>query len=155
MRQNSVKSYFEIQDRDSLQAISDNVAGKLLALDHALEPTLPALLALLDVPVKDATWQTLDPAQRRRRMLDAVRHLLLRQARERPLLLIFEDLHWIDGETQALLDGLVESMGSARILLLATYRPEYQHGWVSKTYYDQMRLDALPAESTGKLLDAL
>jgi hypothetical protein len=84
MQQNSVKSYFEIQDRDSLQAISDKVAGKLLALDQAIESTLPALLALLDVPVKDATWQTLDPAQRRRRMLDAVRHLLLRRARERP-----------------------------------------------------------------------
>ena len=77
------------------------------------------------------------------------------RAREQPLLLIFEDLHWIDGETQALLDGLVESLGSARILLLVTYRPEYQHGWGSKTYYGQIRLDALPAESAGKLLDAL
>jgi len=150
-----LRSYFEIQDRDSPQAISDKVAGRLLGLDRALEPTLSALLALLDVPVNDPTWQTLDPAQRRRRMLDAVRHLLLRQAREQPLLLIFEDLHWIDGETQALLDGLVESLDSACILLLVTYRPEYQHGWGGKTYYGQIRLDALPAEGAGKLLDAL
>ena len=69
--------------------------------------------------------------------------------------MIFEDLHWIDGETQALLDGLVESLGSARLLLLVNYRPEYQHAWGSKTYYSQMRLDALPAESAGELLDAL
>jgi class 3 adenylate cyclase/tetratricopeptide (TPR) repeat protein len=152
---NLLKSYFEIQDQDNLQAIGDKVAGKLLTLDPALEPTLPALLSLLDAPANDAAWQTLDPAQRRRRMLDGVRHLLLREARKQPFLLIFEDLHWIDSETQALLDGLVGSLDSARILLLVTYRPDYQHGWGSKTYCSQMRLDALAAESAGKLLDAL
>ena len=113
------------------------------------------MLALLDVPVDDAAWLTLDPGQRRQRTLDAVKRLLLRESREQPLLLIFEDLHWIDGETQALLDGLVENLGSARLLLLVNYRPEYQHAWGSKTSYSQMRLDALPAESAGELLDVL
>ncbi|HWO93106.1 MAG TPA: AAA family ATPase [Methylomirabilota bacterium] len=150
-----LKSYFKVQDRDDLREIREKVTGKLLTLDRALEPTRPALLALLDVPVGDASWQTLDPAQRRQRMLDAVRRLLLREAREQPLLLIFEDLHWIDGETQALLDGLVDSLGSARLLLLVNYRPEYQHAWGGKTSYSQMRLDALRAESAGELLDAL
>jgi class 3 adenylate cyclase/tetratricopeptide (TPR) repeat protein len=159
---NLLKSYFEIQDRDSLQAISDKVAAKLLALDRALEPTLPALLTLLDVPMNPsagsgqaAAWQALDPGQRRQRTLDAVRRLLLREARARPLLLIVEDLHWVDSETQALLDGLVEGLASARLLLLATYRPEYQHDWAGKTSYSQMRLNALPAESARELLDAL
>ena len=152
---NLLKGYFEITEQDSLQTISDKVKTKLLALDGALAPTLPALLALLDAPVNDPAWQTLDPAQRRRRMLDGVRYLLLREARQRPLLLIFEDLHWIDSETQAVLDSLVESLGSARILLLVTYRPEYQHGWAGKTYYSQLRLDALAGESGGQLLDAL
>ncbi|MEK7701339.1 MAG: hypothetical protein AAB418_04965 [candidate division NC10 bacterium] len=69
--------------------------------------------------------------------------------------MVFEDLHWIDAETQALLDGLVESLPTARVLLLVNYRPEYQHGWVSKTYYSQLRLDALPPESAGELLNAL
>ena len=150
-----LKGYFKIQDRDDLREIREKVTGKLLTLDRTLEPTLPALLALLDVPVDDPAWQTLAPAQRRQRTLDAVKRLLLREAREQPLLLIFEDLHWIDSETQALLDGLVESLGSARLLLLVDYRPEYQHGWGSKTYYSQLRLDALPAESAGELLDAL
>jgi predicted ATPase len=150
-----LKGDFKIQDRDDLREIREKVTGKLLTLDRALEPTLPALLALLDVPEDDAAWRALDPGQRRQRTLDAVKRLLLREAREQALLLIFEDLHWIDGETQALLDGLVESLGSARLLLLVNYRSEYQHGWGGKTYYSQLRLDALPAESAAALLEAL
>src|SRR3989442_1322637 len=150
-----LQGYFKIHDPDDLREIREKVTGKLLTLDRALEPTLPALLALLDVPVDDAPWQTLDPAQRRQQTLDAVKRLLLREAREQPLLVIFEDLHWIDGETQALLDGLVDSLGSARLLLLVNYRPEYQHPWGSKTSYSHLRLDALPPESAGELLEAL
>ena len=150
-----LKGYFKIQGRDDLREIREKVTGKLLTLDRALEPTLPALLALLDVPVDDAAWQTLDPGQRRQRTLDAVKRLLLREAREQALLLIFEDLHWIDSETQAMLDGLVDGLGSARLLLLVNYRPEYQHIWGGKTSYSQLRLDALPAGSAGELLEAL
>jgi class 3 adenylate cyclase/tetratricopeptide (TPR) repeat protein len=150
-----LKGYFKIQDRDDLREIREKVTGKLLTLDRALEPTLPALLALLDVRVDDAAWRTLDPGQHRQLTLDGVKRLLLREAREQALLLIFEDLHWIDSETQALLDALVESLGSARLLLLVNYRPEYQHAWGSKTYYSQLRVDALSAESAGELLDAL
>ena len=150
-----LKSYFKIQDRDDLREIREKVTGKVLALDRALEPSLPALLSLLDVPVEDTAWQEMLPAQRRRQTLDGVKRLLLREAREQPLVVVFEDLHWIDGETQALLDSLVESLGSAQLLLLVNYRPEYHHAWAGKTYYNQSRLDALPPESTADLLDAL
>jgi class 3 adenylate cyclase len=152
---NLLKGYFEITEQDSQQTIGDKVKTKLLALHGALAPTLPALLALLDAPVNDPAWQSLDPAQRRQRLLDGVQHILLREVRKQPLLLVFEDMHWIDGETQAVLDSLVEGLGSASVLLLATYRPEYQHGWAGKTYYSQLRLDALAGESGGQLLDAL
>src|SRR5215467_4143955 len=150
-----LKSYFKIQDQDDQREIREKVTGKVLALDRALEAVLPALLSLLDVPVDDPAWLTMMPAQRRRQILDGVKRLLLREAREQPVAVIFEDLHWIDGETQALLDGLVESLVSARLLLLVNYRPEYQHGWAGKTYYSQLRLDALPAESAAHLLEAL
>src|SRR5205807_8366342 len=97
----------------------------------------------------------LDPPQRRQRTLDAVKRLLLRESQVQPLLLVFEDLHWIDTETQALLDSLVESLPTARLLLLVNYRPEYQHGWGSKTYYTQLRLDPLPPMSADEFLQAL
>jgi len=150
-----LKGYFKIQDRDDLREIREKVTGKLLALDESLKPVLSALLALLDVPVDNAPWKALDPGQRRRRTLDAVRQLLLREAREQPVLLIFEDLHWIDGETQTFLDSLIESLPTARFLLVVNYRPEYQHPWGGKTYYRQLRIDPLPPESADELLDAL
>ena len=150
-----LKAYFKVHDRETHREVREKVTGKLLTLDRTLEPTLPALLALLDVPVEDTQWQALDPPQRRRRTLDAVKRLLLRESQLRPLLVIFEDLHWIDSETQALLDSLVESLPTARLLLLVNYRPEYGHGWGSKTYYTQLRLDALPPESANELLLAL
>jgi tetratricopeptide (TPR) repeat protein len=131
------------------------VTGTLLTLDDSLGPALLPLLTLLDVPVDDTQWNTLDPGQRRRRTLDALKQLLLREAREQALLLIFEDLHWIDGETQALLNSLVDSLPAARLLLLVNYRPEYNHAWSSKTYYRQLRIDPLPPGGAEELLDAL
>ena len=150
-----LKAYFHIEDRDDARKIREKLTGKLLNLDPALGATLPAFLDLLDVPGEDAVWLALDPSQRRQRTLDAVKRLLLRESHVQPLLLVFEDLHWIDGETQALLDSLVDGLPTARILLLVNYRPEYEHRWGSKTYYTQLRLDPLPPETARELLHGL
>ena len=150
-----LKSYFRIQERDDPREIRERVAGKLLMLDRTLEPLLTPLLALLDVPVEDATWDAFDPPHRRQRTLEAVKRLLLRESQVQPLLVLFEDLHWIDSETQASLDGLIESLPTARVLLLVNYRPEYEHAWGRKTYYLQLRIDPLPPESADALLNAL
>ena len=150
-----LKTYLSIQEHDDHREIRERVAGKLVTLDRTLEPLLTPLLALLDVPVDDAAWGALDPPQRRQRTLEAVKRLLLRESQVQPLLLLFEDLHWIDSESQALLDGLIESLPTARILLVVSYRPEYQHAWGSKTYYTQLRIDPFPPESAEELLTAL
>jgi class 3 adenylate cyclase/tetratricopeptide (TPR) repeat protein len=150
-----LKGYFKIGDRDDHREMRAKVLGRVLGLDRALEPLVPPLLALLDVPVEDPAWQNLDSSQRRQRTLDAVKRLLLRESQVQPLLVVFEDLHWVDEETQALLDSLVETLGSARLQLLVTYRPEYEHRWGSKTAYSQLRLDTLLAESAAELLAAL
>ena len=150
-----LKAYFKIQDRDDQRDIREKVTGKLLTLDKSLESTLPAFLALLDVPVDDPIWQTLDPSQRRQQTLGAVKRLLLRESQVQPLILLFEDLHWIDSETQAMLESLVESLPTSRLLLLVNYRPEYQHGWANKTYYSQLRLDPLPPESAAEILNSV
>src|SRR5215472_2923265 len=70
-------------------------------------------------------------------------------------MLILEDLHWIDSETQGLLNLLVDAIANARMLLLVNYRPEYRHEWGSRTHYMQLRLDPLPRESAEEMLSAL
>ena len=150
-----LKGYFQIETDDPERRIREKLAGKLLLLDEALVPLLPVFLALLDVSVDDPQWHEIDPLQRRQQTLEAVKRLLLRESQMQPLLLLFEDLHWIDTGTQAFLDNLLDSLPTAPVLLLVNYRPEYQHSWGSKTYYTQLRLDPLPPESAEELLQAL
>jgi class 3 adenylate cyclase len=150
-----LRRYFGVEPRDDNRKMREKVTGKLLSLDRALESTLPVFLSLLDVPGEDGEWTKLDPSHRRRQTLDALKRLLLRESQVQPVLLVVEDLHWIDTETQAWLDLLVESLPTARFLLLANYRPEYRHAWGSKMYYQQVRLDALPTASADELLEAL
>jgi class 3 adenylate cyclase/tetratricopeptide (TPR) repeat protein len=144
-----------LEDHDDTRTVRAKVTGQILTLDAALQDTLPALLALLDALPEDSPFRTLDPPQRRQRTLDALKRVLLRESQVQPLLLVCEDLQWIDSETQALLNSLVESLPMVWMLLLVNYRPEYQHGWGSKTYYTQLRLDPFSPGKAEEFLQAL
>jgi class 3 adenylate cyclase/predicted ATPase len=150
-----LRTYFRIEGRDDARLIREKVTGRLLSLDRALEPFLAAFLWLLDVSTDDPQWERLDPPQRRQQILDGVKRLLLRESHNQPVVVVFEDLHWIDAETQALVDALIEALPAARVLMLVNYRPEYQHTWGSKSYYRQLRIDPLPVTSAHQLLDSL
>src|SRR5215475_11427197 len=150
-----LKRYGHIDDPDDTRTIQAKLTGQILTLDAALQDVIPALLSLLDALPDDSPFRQLEPAQRRQRTLTALKGVLLRESQVQPLLLVFEDLHWIDTETQALLDHLVGSLPTAHMLLLVNYRPEYQHGWGSKTYYTQLRLDPLLPASADAFLQAL
>jgi tetratricopeptide (TPR) repeat protein len=150
-----LKRYVHAEESDDLRTIRAKVTGQVLTLDEALQEVIPALLSLLDALSDDSPFLKLEPPQRRQRILEALKRLLLRESQVQPLLLVFEDLHWIDAETQALLDSLVESLPTTRLLLLVNYRPEYQHAWGSKTFYTQLPLDPLPPASADALLQAL
>jgi class 3 adenylate cyclase len=150
-----LKRYVHVDDHDDTRTIRAKLTVQVLTLDEALQETIPALLSLLDALPEDSPFLKLDPPQRRQRTLDALKRVLLRESQVQPLLLVFEDLHWIDSETQALLDSLVESLPTTRLLLLVNCRPEYHHGWGSKTYYTQLRLDPLQPASADDLLQAL
>ncbi|HZP35367.1 MAG TPA: AAA family ATPase [Methylomirabilota bacterium] len=147
-----LKRYFRLEPRSDPATIQEQVSSTLLALDPGLEPTLPALLALLDVPVENPAWRALDPPQRRQFVLDAVTRVLVRESHVRPLILVLEDLHWIDSDSEAVLDSLIEVVPSARLLILVSYRPEYQHKWDSRAYYRQMKLEPLHPSSADTFL---
>jgi class 3 adenylate cyclase/tetratricopeptide (TPR) repeat protein len=150
-----LKTYFQADGRDDTRKIREKVSGKLAALDETLLAALPVFLTLIDVPVEDSGWQMIDPSQRRQRTMEACERLFLRESQANPVCLVFEDLHWIDSETQAFLEGLVERLPSARILLLVSHRLEYKTVWGSKSYYSQLRVDPLPPSKAEEMLTIL
>src|SRR2546425_2745308 len=150
-----LKSYFQLQPQDDERQRKEKITGKVLILDRSLEDTLPYLFALLGIDASPTSLQQMDPQIRRRRLFEALKRLFLRESLNQPLILIFEDLHWIDSETQGFLDTLSESVASARLLLLVNYRPEYRQEWGSKTYYTQLRLSPLGREEAEELLTFL
>jgi class 3 adenylate cyclase/tetratricopeptide (TPR) repeat protein len=150
-----LKSYFAIEEQDTTQSVRDKVTSRLLALDRALEPSVPALLALVDPGFDDDQWKRLEPWQRRQQMINGVKRLLLRESQLQPVVAVFEDLHWIDEETQAMLETFAEIIPTARVLLLVNYRPEYRHDWGSRAYYRQLQADPLPTAPATDLLGSL
>ena len=167
-----LRRYFGVLDGEEVESIRGKVVDNVLNLDGMLKDTIPPILSLLGAlpdevhpsaglvqfkDVVDATerYLAMDPQQRRRLILDGVKRVLIRESQRQPLLFVFEDLHWIDSETQAFLDGLIESLPLTRILLLVDYRPEYSHGWGDKTYYTQLRVDPLQPTSAEELLQHL
>jgi class 3 adenylate cyclase/tetratricopeptide (TPR) repeat protein len=147
-----LKHYFQIESADDGRRIREKITGKVLALDETLRPTLPAFLAMLDVPVDDPAWTDGEPAQRRKRTFDACRALLLREAQMQPTIVVFEDLHWMDSESLAFVDSLVESLPKAALLLLVNFRPEFRGNWSAKSYYTHIRIDPLPPKGAAELL---
>ena len=147
--------YFRIGSEDDARTRREKIGGKVLMLDRALEDTLPYLFGLLGIIDGEDPLSGTDAQVRKRRTLDAIKRIILRESLNQPLMVIFEDLHWIDEETQAFLNLLADSIPNSRILMLVNYRPEYSHQWNSKTYYTQLRLDPLGKASADEMLSAL
>lgn len=150
-----LRSWLLIDKQDNQTTIAEKVRAQILGLDKGLEPTLPALFTVLGLPVDDRHWVTLSPPLRRRNTIAALKTVFVRESRHRPLILVFEDLHWFDEETLAFVDDLVNGLGAARLLLIVTYRPEFSHRWAGKSAYSEIRLRPLPDDDAGQLLGAL
>ena len=150
-----LKHYFQFSPQDSDRRRREQVTGKVLTLDRHLEDTLPYISALVGVAEAAAALAQSDPQVRRRRTFEAITRLLLRESLNQPVLLLVEDLHWLDSETHAWLTLFSDRVATARLMLLVNYRPEFQHPWGSKTYYTQLRLDPLGPEEADALLTAL
>ncbi len=122
------------------------------AMRGRLPPPLPALF---DAEPGDPQWASLDPAQRHRRIADAVKAALLPSADAAPTILVFEDLHHIDAESQDVLNTVVKALPGTRCLLLVEHRPEYSPDWGSLSYCTPLRVEALPHASARELFRGL
>jgi class 3 adenylate cyclase/predicted ATPase len=150
-----VKNYFQIEAHDDERKCREKVAGRVLMLDRTLEDVLPYLLYLLGITEPGSALPNMDAQIRRQRTFEAITRLLVRESHNQPLELLFEDLQWLDSETEAFLDVLVDRLPGARILLLLNYRPEYQHDFSHQGGYTQLRLDPLGQAEARELLTAL
>jgi class 3 adenylate cyclase len=150
-----LRNYFDISATDDERKRREKVAGRIAILDRSLEDTLPYLFSLLGIVDGDEPLAQMDGQIKKRRTLEAIKRIVLRESLNQPLMVILEDLHWIDEQTQDLLNLLADSIGTAKLLLLVNYRPENSHQWNSKTYYTQLRLDPLGKENAAEMLSAL
>ncbi len=150
-----LKNYFQLTAQDDERRCREMILGKALTLERSFEELVPYLLYLLGIGEPASTLAEMDPRIRRDRTFDAITQLLARESRDQPIELLFEDLQWLDRETEAFLAYLIEHVPSARILLLVNYRPEYQPVWTRAGHCSHLRLEPLgPAEAQG-LLTAL
>jgi predicted ATPase len=158
-----LNDYFAIAPEDNRRRRREKVGGKVLMLDRELEDTLPFLITLLGVEGRDADVSRqgdgalagMDAHARRRGTLKAIKRILMRESLSQPLILIFEDLHWVDSATQELVDLLAESVSAVRIMMLVNYRPQYHHRWSEQSNYTELRLEPLGLAGANQLLDAL
>jgi class 3 adenylate cyclase/tetratricopeptide (TPR) repeat protein len=150
-----LKGYFHVEHGEADEVVRDKLVRQVVSLDDRLKDAVPSLLLCLEALPAADPLRSLDPAARQRRIGDAAKRLLLRETQRQPLLLVVENLQWLDPETTGLLDSLIDSLPAARLLLVVTYRPEFAHGWTNKGHYTQLRLDPLPPPSADVLLEAL
>lgn len=150
-----LKAYLQIVPQDDERLRREKVTGKVLTLDRRLEDSLPYLFYLLGLADANASLAQMDSQLRRQRTFEAIRQLLMRESLNQPVVVIFEDLQWLDSETGLFLDYLIEGIASSRLLLLVNYRPEYQHDWGGRSYYTQLRLNPLGQAEAEELLASL
>src|ERR671918_1484405 len=148
-----LQAYFQMEPTDDAGRVRTHVTGRVLELDGRLHWAVPPLLSLGNIPARDAEWEGVEPAERRRRIFAAVTRIVLREAERRPVLLVVENLHWADSETAALVEALVDEIREARVLLLATYRSEHRPPWRGRSHGGEVRLEPLSNRSAETLLE--
>jgi class 3 adenylate cyclase/tetratricopeptide (TPR) repeat protein len=150
-----LRSYFKIKEGDQESLIKKYMAEKILQLDEKLHGILPSFHELLSLKVEDETYQKLEPIRKRDKTFEALRNLLVRESLNKPIILVVEDLHWIDKSSEEFLSYLIEWLANTHILLILLYRPEYTHPWGSKSYYTKIGLTQLTSQSSAELIRAI
>ncbi len=152
-----LKGYFGIEDSDDQESAKRRIGDQLELADpeEKLQGILAPILELLSLPAEDEAYVALEPAQRRERVFAAVKQLLMAESASSPLIVIVEDLHWIDKTSEELLASLIDSMANSRIQLILLYRPEYTSPWTSKSYYTTIGVDQLPEKTSEELISSI
>ena len=150
-----LRSYFGIKEGERELPVKRKMRERVSLLDESLKALLPPLYDLLSLKVDDETYLKLEPKDKREKIFEALRDLFVRESQVRPLVLVIEDLHWIDTTSEEFLDYLTGWLASARITLVLLYRPEYTHRWGNKSYYTTIRVDQLSLSTSAELVQSI
>jgi class 3 adenylate cyclase/tetratricopeptide (TPR) repeat protein len=150
-----LRGYFELDALDPASRVTEKVAAVLRELDPGLADAGAPVLSLLDALPSDDPFRIFDARERHDRVVDALTHVFLKETERQPLVLVLENLQWVDSETQAFLDSLLDRIPTARLLLVVDYRPGYEHDWAGRPGFHQLEIDALSTSATDELLREL
>ena len=150
-----LRSYFKIKEGDQESRIKKYMQEKILQLDEKLHGILPSIHELLSLEIENGIYQKLEPQLKREKTFEALRDLFVCEIQNRPIIIVVEDLHWIDKTSEEFLSYLIEWLANTHILLILLYRPEYTHSWGSKSYYSQLGLNQLTSQSSAELIRAI
>ncbi|MBI4767026.1 MAG: AAA family ATPase [Deltaproteobacteria bacterium] len=150
-----LRSYFEIREGEREMVIRKRVKERIIELDEKFQGIISPIQDILSLKVEDEAYLKLEPKQRREKVFEALRDLFIRESQERPLVLVIEDLHWIDKTSEEFLDYLVGRLANVKVMLVLLYRPEYTHQWGNKSYFNRVGLDQLTLKSSAELVKAI
>jgi tetratricopeptide (TPR) repeat protein len=150
-----LRAWLGVGSDDTQATIDARLVTAIAALGEQFDGVIAPVRSLLDLPVQDAAWEALDPTLRRQKTHDAVRSLIVQAAASTPLVLVVEDMHWADLESLSLLDTVVDGLGTAHLLIIVTYRPEYENRWARYSYYSLVQLGPLENTASDALLKTL
>jgi len=150
-----LRAYFELDALDPASRVTEKITASVRELDPALGDAVAPILSLLDALPSDDPFRTLDARERHDRVVDALTQVLLKETERQPLVLVLENLQWVDSETQAFLDSLLDRIPAARLLLLVAYRPGYEHDWAGRPGFNHLEIEALSSAATDELLREL
>jgi class 3 adenylate cyclase/tetratricopeptide (TPR) repeat protein len=149
------RSFIGVKEGEQEHIIRQKLNERILGLDQNLNHVIPPYQELLSLKVENEEFAKLEPKQKREKTFEAIRDLLIRGSQDRPLVLVVEDLHWIDKTTEEFLGYMIGWLPKTRILLLLLYRPEYTHQWGSKSYYGMIGLGQLSTGTSAELVAAI
>ena len=149
------RSLIGVKEGEQEHVIRQKLKERILGIDQNLAHVIPPFQELLSLKVDDEEFANLEPKQKREKTFEAIRDLLIRGSQDRPVVLVFEDLHWIDKTTEEFLGYMIGWLPKTRILLLLLYRPEYTHQWGSKSYYSMIGVGHLSTSTSAELVAAI
>ena len=150
-----LKSYFDIADDDREFIIRKKIEEKILCLDKNLKSVLTPFHDLLSLKVDDDAYLQVESSERKMRVFESLMNLFVRESQSRPLIIVIEDLHWIDKISEEFLNYFIGWLQNTKILLIMLYRPEYTHQWGSKSHYTKVGLTQLGIDSSSQLVQAI